>query len=109
MTEKGERVFVSETTEVNFHIPAIEGKGWLDCLVAGPNVLPGTYFFEVWIREVVNVALADHVRMVCRVEINVDAGHPERLTYLTWPERGRVFMDCRWSHPGWFPANHTMG
>jgi hypothetical protein len=41
--------------------------------VAAPNVLPGVYFFEVWITEFINVAFADHLRMVGRVEINVDA------------------------------------
>jgi lipopolysaccharide transport system ATP-binding protein len=100
LTDKGERVFLTETTEVNFRIPAIEGPGCLDCVVAEPNVLPGVYFLEVWIVEVVNVALADHARMVGRVEINVDADQQERLTYLTLPDRGRVYMDCRWESPG---------
>ncbi len=99
LTDKDERVFLSETTEVHFRIAAIEGQGWLDCVVAAPNVLPGVYFFEVWITEIINVAFADHLRMVGRVEINVDADQQERLTYLTIPDRGRVYMDCRWSQP----------
>jgi Wzt C-terminal domain len=97
LTNKGERVFLSETTEVNYRIAALEGKGCLDCLVAAPNVLPGVYFCEVWIVEVINVVFADHLRMVGRIEISVDADQQERLTYLTLPERGRVYMDCRWS------------
>jgi hypothetical protein len=99
LTDKGERVFLSETTEVHFRIPAIEGPGRFECLVAAPNVLPGVYFFEVWIAEVINVVFADHLRMVGRVEINVDADQQERLTYLTLPDRGRVYMECRWSQP----------
>jgi lipopolysaccharide transport system ATP-binding protein len=109
LSEKGERVFLSEMAEVNFRIPAIEGKGWLDCLIMAPNVLPGAYFCEVWIVEIINVALADHVRMVGRIEINVDAEHEERLSYLTWPQRGHVFMNCRWSHSGWSAGSDATG
>jgi lipopolysaccharide transport system ATP-binding protein len=100
LSDKAERVFQSETTEVNFRIPAIEeGQGWFDCLVSTPNLLPGVYYLEAWIIERVDVAVADHIYRVGRIEIGVDPTQEEQMTYLTYPGRGRVFMDCRWSQP----------
>ena len=101
LSEKGERVFLSETIEVNFRIPAIEvGEGRFDCLVVAPNLLPGLFYLEAWIIERVNVSFADHLYRVGRIEIGVDPAQQEPMTYLTEPGRGRVFMDCRWSQPG---------
>jgi len=97
LSDKGERVFQTETTELNYRIPAIEGFGWFDCLVTGPNILPGLYYLEVWIIERVNVAFADHIHQMGRIEISVDPAQEELMAYLTYPGRGRVFMDCRWS------------
>ncbi len=100
LSDKAERVFQSETIEVGFTVPAIEVEdGWFDCLVASPNLLPGLFFLEAWIVERANVAFADHIYRVGRVEIGVDPDQPEQGTYLTYPGRGRVFMDCEWSRP----------
>jgi lipopolysaccharide transport system ATP-binding protein len=100
LSDKAERVFQTETSEVNFAIPAIEvGEGWVDCLVVDPNLLPGLFFLEAWIVERVNFSFADHVHRVGRVEIGVDPSQQDQLTYLTYPGRGRVLMDCRWSRP----------
>jgi lipopolysaccharide transport system ATP-binding protein len=100
LSDKGERVFQSETTEVNFRIPAIEeGDGSFDCLVSAPNLLPGLFYIEAWITERVNVAFADHIYRAGRIEIEVDPAQQEPMTYLSHPGRGRVFMDCRWSQP----------
>jgi lipopolysaccharide transport system ATP-binding protein len=98
LSDKAERVFQTETTELNYRIPAIEGEGWFDCMVTAPNVLPGVFYFEAWIVELVNVAAADHIYRVGRIEIGVDPSQQERMTYLTYAGRGRVFMDCRWLH-----------
>jgi lipopolysaccharide transport system ATP-binding protein len=98
LSDKGERVFLTETIEVNFRIPAIEeGEGWFDCLVSTPNLLPGLFFLEVWIVERVNVAFADHIYRVGRIEICVDPAQTEPMNPLIYAGRGRVFMDCRWS------------
>jgi lipopolysaccharide transport system ATP-binding protein len=100
LSEAGERVFQTETSEVNFRVEAIErGERWFDCLVSEPNLLPGAYFLEAWIVETVNVAFADHIFRAGRIDIGVDAAQQERLAYLTHPGRGRVYMDCRWSSP----------
>jgi lipopolysaccharide transport system ATP-binding protein len=97
LSDKAERVFQSETMELNYRIRAIEGEGWFDCLVMTPNILPGLYYFEAWIVEKINVAFADHIHRVGRIEIAVDPAQQEQKIYLTYPGRGRVFMDCRWS------------
>lgn len=100
LTDMGERVFQTETSETKFAIAAIEaGVGCFDCVVAGPNLLPGVFYLEAWIVEQPNVAFADHIYRVGKFEISVDPSQPERSAYLTYPGRGRVFMDCRWSQP----------
>ncbi len=99
LSDKNERVFQSDTTEVNYQIQAIEGEGWFDCLVSAPNLLPGLFYLEAWIVERVNVAFADHIYRVGRIEIGVDPAQQEQMASLTYPGRGRVFMDCRWSQP----------
>lgn len=101
LSDKGERVFQTETTELKFVISHLEtGEGWIDCLVTSPNLLPGRFFFEAWIIERVNVSFADHIHRVGSVEITVDPMQIEQMTYLAYPGRGRVFMDCRWSGAG---------
>jgi homopolymeric O-antigen transport system ATP-binding protein len=98
LSDKGERVFLTETIEANLRIAVLEeGKGTFDCLVSTPNVLPGVYYLEAWIIERVNVSFADHLYRVGRIEIGVDPMQREPMTSLTYPGRGRVFMDCRWS------------
>jgi lipopolysaccharide transport system ATP-binding protein len=97
LSDRGERVFQTETTEVNYRIPSVRGEGWLDCVVSAPNILPGHYLLEAWIIERVNVAFADHIYRVGRIEIVVDPRQQEQMAYLTHPGRGHVFMDCRWS------------
>ena len=105
LSDKGERVFQTETTEVKFQISAIEaGERWIDCLVSAPNLLPGVFFLEAWIVERVNVDFADHLFRVGRIEIAVDPAQQEQMAYLTYPGRGRVYMDCNWSH-----ADHPQG
>jgi len=100
LSDKGERVFLSETIEANLRIPVLEaGEGRFDCLVSTPNLLPGLYYLEAWIIERVNVSFADHIFRVGRIEIAVDAVQEGPMTYLTGPGRGRVVMDCRWSQP----------
>lgn len=97
VSDNAERVFQTETTELNYRIPAIEGEGWFDCTVTAPNVVPGVFFFEAWITERINVAFADHLYRAGRIEIGIDPEHEGQMTYLTYPGRGRVFMDCQWS------------
>jgi lipopolysaccharide transport system ATP-binding protein len=98
LSNKGERVFQTETTELNHSIPSIEGGGWVDCCVKAPNLLPGRYFLEVWIVEQVNVSFADHIYSLGQLDVSVDPDQAEQFAYLTSPGRGRVIMDCQWLH-----------
>lgn len=107
LSERGERVFQSETSDVGFQVAAIQGTGWFDCVVRAPNMLPGLYCLEAWIVERVNVVFADHVFVVGRIEISVDPGQREQLTHLTYPGRGRVLMDCSWSKPARAGETHA--
>jgi lipopolysaccharide transport system ATP-binding protein len=101
LSDKGERIFLSETIDANLRIPTLEeGNGRFDCVVTAPNLLPGSYYLEAWIIERPNVAFADHVHRIGRLEIGVDPLQVERMSYLTCPARGRVLMDCRWSGLG---------
>ena len=97
LSDKGERVFQTETAEVKHVVEDIAGEGWIDCLVASPNVLPGRFFLEAWIIEQANVAFADHLYCVGQLDVSVDPAQAEQLSYLAYPGRGRVYMDCRWS------------
>jgi hypothetical protein len=97
LSDKAERVFQTETTELNYRIPSIKGEGSFDCMVTAPNVLPGLFYLEAWIIEHVNVTFADHLYRAGRIEIGVDPAQEGQMTYLTEAGRGRVLMDCRWS------------
>jgi len=98
LSDKAERVFQTETGEVGFSIAEIDrGEGWFDCLVERPNLLPGVYFLETWIVERVNYSFADHIHRVGRIEIGVDPKMERQMAHLTYPGRGRVLMDCRWT------------
>jgi homopolymeric O-antigen transport system ATP-binding protein len=97
LSDKAERVFQTETTELSYRITAIEGTGSFDCVVTTPNVLPGLFYLEAWIIERVNVSFADHLFIAGRIEIGVDPDQREQMTYLTEAGRGRVLMDCQWS------------
>jgi len=98
LSDKGERVFLTETIEGDLRIPVLsEGGGKFDCLVSAPNVLPGLYFLEAWIIEKVNVCFADHLYRIGRIDIDIDPTQCKPMSYLTDSKRGQVFMDCRWS------------
>ena len=98
LSDKGDRVFLTETIESNLQIAVLEeGEGWFDCLVLAPNLVPGLLYLEAWIIERVNVSFADHIFRAGRIEISVDSEQRETMTYLTGSGRGRVLMDCQWS------------
>jgi len=96
LTENDQRVFLTTTRETGCEIPFIDGAGCVDCLVDSPNLLPGTYYLEAWIVEVAGVLFADHLRMVGRVEIVVGNWRGSALSDLTYSDRGRVYLPCRW-------------
>jgi len=98
LSEKGERIFLTETIEGNLRIPVLEqGEGIFDCFVSTPNLLPGTYYLEAWIIEIANSTFADHIFRIGRIDITTDPLQPEMFAYLNDSKRGQVFLDCTWS------------
>ncbi|HEX9986612.1 MAG TPA: ABC transporter ATP-binding protein [Thermoanaerobaculia bacterium] len=96
LTEKNERVFFTESTDLGKSFEIAVGSASADCLVRNPNVVPGSYRLEVWINEIAGVAYADHMRMIGSVEIV--PGTPQGLSVasLTTAGRGYVYIDAEW-------------
>ena len=97
LSERGERVFQSDTYETRSGFSVSEGAATVDCVVNAPNLLPGRYLLEAWIVEQPDVSFADHLYCFGQVEIRVGAAQTEQLAHLAYGGRGRVIMDCRWS------------
>jgi lipopolysaccharide transport system ATP-binding protein len=93
LTESEERVFLSSTLDARVEIDRLPPAGSIDCVVKAPNVLPGTYHFEIWLTDVLFVSYADRLRMVGGITIEIAEGDPPELTH---PDRGRVFVECGW-------------
>jgi lipopolysaccharide transport system ATP-binding protein len=93
LTETEERVFLSSTLDAHVDIATLPPQGSIDCIVHAPNVLPGTYHFEVWLTDVLYVSYADRLRMVGGITIEISEGDAPELTH---PDRGRVYVDCGW-------------
>lgn len=104
LTERDERVFLTETTEAGLAISVLQDDGYVDCLVRSPNLLPGLYRMELWVSDVPGVSFADHLRMVGKIEIVVGEWCRHRVGGLTYHDRGRVYLPCEWS----FPAQRPM-
>lgn len=96
LNERDERLFVSATDEVALALPALEGRGAVDCVVQAPNVLPGTYRLEAWILDPIAADYADHVRGVARLEIVVGDWQGSNVAALAWRDRGPVYVPCAW-------------
>ena len=97
LTEKNERVFLSDTWDSSqtFQIPP--GSGSIDCTIRAPNLLPGMYRLEVWITWTPGHEMADHVRMVGALEITANDVADLNVTALTaGPARGHVYLDTKW-------------
>jgi lipopolysaccharide transport system ATP-binding protein len=99
LSQLGERLVLNENTEAGLRIDRIEGRGYVDCLVRNPSLLPGEYFLELWIVEIPNVLFADHLHMVAsfRVDPNPERSRASSAA-LAGPNRGSVFFDCEWAH-----------
>lgn len=99
LTDRDERIFLSHTPDVGREIARIARQGTIDCTVLAPNILPGVYRLELWITDVFNVSFADHLRMVGQLQVVVGEQRRERVSSLTSPLRGRVFLECAWNEP----------
>jgi lipopolysaccharide transport system ATP-binding protein len=99
LSEKDERVFLTETSESNCTIPVMDGSGYVDCEVRSPNLLPGLYRLEAWIADIPNVRFADHVRFVGRLQVILGETRMPGSSRLLARGRGYVFFHCDWNHP----------
>jgi lipopolysaccharide transport system ATP-binding protein len=97
LSNSGERMFITESWESGKTFDLEPGPGSIDCSVEAPNVVPGTYRFELWISDVPGVQATDHLRVIGEVEITVglDAG-AERVTSLASGVRGVMYVDTAW-------------
>jgi lipopolysaccharide transport system ATP-binding protein len=99
LSQRGERLVLNENTEAGVKIERIQGRGYVDCLVRNPNLLPGEYYLELWIVEIPNVLFADHLHMVASFRVDPDPEQSRTSSAaLAIPNRGSVFFDCDWTH-----------
>ena len=98
LTDKNERIFLTETTDAGRTFDVEPGVGAVECLMREPNLLPGTYRFEVWVSSLPGVEFSDHVRMVGVLEVTANAIEGLNVAALTaGPVRGHVYVDSEWS------------
>jgi lipopolysaccharide transport system ATP-binding protein len=97
LSNSGERIFITESWESGKTFDLEPGEGSIDCMIEAPNVVPGTYRFELWISDVPGVQATDHLRVIGEVEVTVgtDAGE-ERVTSLASSVRGTIYVDTAW-------------
>ena len=103
LSNSGERIFITESWESGKTFDLEPGESSIDCLIQAPNVVPGTYRFELWISDVPGVQATDHLRIVGEVEVTVDLNADgsdgtagERVTSLASGVRGVIYVDTAW-------------
>jgi homopolymeric O-antigen transport system ATP-binding protein len=103
LSNTGERIFLTESWESGKTFDLAPGDGSIDCLIQAPNVVPGTYRFELWISDIPGVQTTDHLRNIGEVEVTVgldadghDGTSDARLTSLASGERGVIYVDTAW-------------
>jgi len=103
LSNSGERIFITESWESGKTFDLEPGDGSIDCLVHAPNVVPGTYRFELWISDVPGVRATDHLRIIGEIEVTVDLNADgtdgtgdKRVTSLASGVRGVIYVDTDW-------------
>jgi lipopolysaccharide transport system ATP-binding protein len=96
LTASGQRVFITESVEAGKTFDLEPGNGEIDCVIERPNILPGTYRFELWISDIPGVQATDHLPVIGEIEVAVPETSTEMLTWLTSTVRGNVYMDTSW-------------
>jgi lipopolysaccharide transport system ATP-binding protein len=99
LSNRGERVFITESWEAGRTFDLEPGHGSIDCVIQTPNVVPDTYRFELWISDVPGAKATDHLRIVGEVEVTVGLdteGREERVTSLASGVRGVIYVDTVW-------------
>lgn len=96
LTASGQRVFITESVESGKTFDLEPGNGEIDCVIERPNILPGTYRFELWISDIPGVQATDHLPLIGEIEVTVPETSTEMLTWLTSTVRGNVYMETSW-------------
>lgn len=103
LSNAGERIFITESWESGKTFDLEPGDGSIDCLIQAPNVVPGTYRFELWISDVPGVRATDHLRIIGEIEVTVDLNADgsdgtgdNRVTSLSSGVRGVIYVDTSW-------------
>ncbi|HYI09611.1 MAG TPA: ABC transporter ATP-binding protein [Thermoanaerobaculia bacterium] len=98
LTAMGDRIFLTETFETGKTFDLEPGPGRIDCIIRTPNVLPGTYRFELWISDIPGVRATDHLQAVGEIEVTVGMGTDgNSVATLTSGVRGIIHVDADWS------------
>lgn len=96
LTQQNERVFLAESIDRGVTFDLEQGTGVMECSADAPNVLPGTYRFEVWISDIPGFSFADHLRMIGALDIVPGAAERLNVSALTAGGRGHVYVDAEW-------------
>ena len=97
LSNTAERIFITESWESGKTFDLEPGEGSIDCVIQVPNVVPGTYRFELWISDVPGVQATDHLRVIGEMEVTVGAEEgEERVTSLASGVRGVIYVDTSW-------------
>jgi lipopolysaccharide transport system ATP-binding protein len=97
LNERSERVFASLVTDSGPFVDVPADRGYVECVVEQQTLLPGIYYFEVWITDNAVMNWADRLRMIAKFEVVMPETDEFRLTSLTTVERGHFWFPSRWS------------
>ncbi len=95
LSNSGERIFITESWESQKTFDLQPGDGSIDCVIESPNVVPGTYRFELWISDLPGVRATDHLRVIGEVEVTLGEGEG-RVASLASGVRGLIYVDTAW-------------
>jgi homopolymeric O-antigen transport system ATP-binding protein len=96
LSNAGERLFLTESFEMEKTFELTPGEGSIDCTIARCTLLPGTYRFELWISDIPGVRATDHLQTVGEIEIVAGEG-TRRVADLSSGGRGLLHVDSEWS------------
>lgn len=96
LTDRDERVFLTDNVEAGYPIEFIEGEGFVDCVIENLTVLPGTFQLEVWIADIRWSRFVDHLRPVGQFEISAES-NASYVSDLSLSGRGIVFVKSSFS------------
>jgi lipopolysaccharide transport system ATP-binding protein len=93
------RVFITESFERGDPVDLEPGSGTIDCIIERPNVLPGTYRFEVWISDIPGVQATDHLVSIGEIEITAGEQNAGGIAAFASGIRGIVHVESEWGVP----------